>query len=54
MKLDFICGGVLEYTRTYRQIGDIEGVNIDNLDLSNIIIKKSSPNYRWIFAVIHI
>ncbi len=48
MKLDFICGGILEYTGTYRQMSGIEGVNIENLDLNNKTLRVSgisSKNY---------
>lgn len=48
MKLDFICGGILEYTKTYRQMSNIEGVIIENLDLNNKTLSingVSSKNY---------
>lgn len=35
MKMEFFCGGVIEYTGTYRQIQGIEGVNIEEFDLKN-------------------
>ncbi len=46
MKLDFICGGILEYTRTYRQISGIEGVNVESLDLNNKTLSISGVNFK--------